>query len=254
MRRTIKWTIRICVLLLSIDSFVWIIGWLGRWKWIRGIAVTYPVASSLLHGPMFPILCLGVALVAVYGKDYLKLPNVRAKYTNSITIPVLKKITVKMVVDTQEQNPGWDTQDVEWWWFIEVRLANDSETAITVENIEAKGRVGGNRWIRKLLPFTRRTVKMKHIKDISNFVSSPHEGQPKYEGLPGLFKNIKGIPLEKGVGHNGWICFSLTATQRELADHPSIDVWVIDALDGKHQLIYKKDDKNWDRSFTITEN
>jgi hypothetical protein len=94
---------------------------------------------------------------------------------------------------------------------------------------------------------------MKHIKDVSKFVSSPHEDQPNYEVLSGLFQNIKGVPLKKGIGHRGWICFSLTVTQRELADHPLIDVWLIDALYGEHRLIYKKDEKTWDMSFDITD-
>jgi hypothetical protein len=253
MRDAIKWAIRLSLLALSIDSLFAIVDNFGRWDWLENAMLSHPAIAVVLRGPLFPLLCLGVALLAVYGKEYLKLPSVMARYINSRTIPNLKSVTVKMLFDTESKAPGWDLQEAEWYWLIEVRLANESETPITVEDIEGRVRVGGNKWIRWFLPaFTRKTLSVKHVKDATQFSSSPHDGQPKYEHLSGLFQNIKGLPLTKGVGHTGWICFLLKANQRELSDHPVMDVWLIDALYGKHRLIYKKDEKNWDKSFDIT--
>jgi hypothetical protein len=238
---------------LSLDFLFAIIDNLGRWEWLETAMLGHPALAAVLRGPFFPLLCLGVAILAVYGKEYLKLPSVMARYTNSRTIPNLKTVSAKLLVDTQNETPGWNEQECGWFWLIEVRLANESDTPITVEDIEGRVRVGGSKWLRKLFPFTRKTLSVKHVKDVSRFDSSPHEGQPRYEPLKGLFESIEGVPLTKGVGHRGWICFSITATQRELNDAPVMDVWLIDALYGKHRLIYKKDETKWDRSFDVME-
>jgi hypothetical protein len=251
LRLTIKWAIRLCLLGLSFESIVRIVDYLGRWDWLEGAMVVHPIMASIVRGPTFPLLCLGVAILMVYGERYLKLPSVMARYTNSRINPNLATTPMQIVVDTETKKPGWDKQDIDWYWLIEVRLANESETPITVEDIEGKVRVGGNKWLRWLFPITRKYLPVKHVRDVTKFSTTPHEGHPGYEPLSGLLQNIKGVPLTKGIGHRGWLCFALRANQQEMHDKPSLDVWLIDALYGRHRLIYKKDDKAWDMSFDI---
>jgi hypothetical protein len=44
--------------------------------------------------------------------------------------------------DTKAKTPGWDKREFDWDWFIEIKVANDSETPVTIENVEYRLRVG----------------------------------------------------------------------------------------------------------------
>jgi hypothetical protein len=157
------------------------------------------------------------------------------------------------VFDTEQKKPGWDQHEVDYFWLVEVRLANESETTITVEEIRGKVRTGGNKWLRNILPFVRKTIPAKHVADLTKFIIMPHGDQVGYEPVPSLLAKIANVPLVKGVGYRGWLCFSLRASQKDmLFDGPLLDVWLVDALYGEHRLIYKKDEKTWDSSFVIS--
>jgi hypothetical protein len=72
--------------------------------------------------------------------------------------------------------------------------------------------------------------------------------------IPTLMGKIEGIALTKGIGYRGWIHVELPkATQRDL-QQCEIDIWLIDALEGKHLLVHKKErEKKWDTSLSIVE-
>lgn len=251
MRSFIRWIIAACIAILSLDTVLQVIDYAGRWEWLEGQMTAHPIFANLIHGPFFPMLCLAVCLVAVYGERYLKSPEIRGFYLNSRLNHDLSTVTMRDVFDTEERRPGWDEKEIGWHWIIEVRLSNHSDYPVTVEEVEATVKVGGQKWLRKIFPFLRKTIRMKPIKDVSQFQSSPHEDNPGYTQLDGLLQKIKGIPLTRGVGYRGWMAFSCRATQGEMIDHPTLDVFLVDALDVKHTLIYRRDEKSWDKSFDV---
>ena len=254
MRTVIRWVIRICIALLSIESIIALIDNLGRWEWLEGKMLAHPEIAALTHGPTFPLFCLGVCFASVYGERYLKMPDIRAIYLNCRLNPDLSTATLQDAFNTEAKTPGWDEKEIGWHCLFDVRLANHSETPVTIEEMEAIVRVGGNKWLRKIFPFARKKIRLKLIKDLSAFKAGPHEDNPGYTPLDCLLPKIKGVPLEKGVGYRGWLGFKGRATQGELFDHPVIDVTLIDALEAKHKLIYRKDEKSWDLSFNIVPN
>lgn len=251
MRSVLKWTIRLAIAFLSIDALIAVADYAGRWQWLEQIMADHPPIASIVRSPTFPLLCLGVALLAVYGDKYLKLPSVIARYTNSRIIPDLRTTTWKVIFDSDSKTPGWDLHEINWFWLVEVRLANESDTAITVEDVEVRVRVGGNKWLRGLFPFLRRTIPSKLVRDVGKFHTAPHGEQTDYKKVDGLVGKLQGMPLEKGHGHRGWICVSLKTNQRHMLDRPLLDIWLIDALYGRHALDYKKDDAKWDMSFEM---
>lgn len=251
MRKAIRLAIAACITLLSLDTIIQFIDYLGRWEWLENKMLAHPHLSALFHGPMLPLFCLGACLAAVYGERYLKLPDIRAVYLNSRLNPDLSTATLQDAFDTEAKKSGWDKKEIGWHWLIEVRLSNHSETPATIEEIEAIVRVGGNKWIRWIFPFVRKTIRMKPIKDLTKFKASPHDDSREYTPLDGLLPKIKGTPLSKGVGYRGWMGFSGRATQGEMLDKPTLDVLLIDALDVTHKLLYRKDEESWDTSYHV---
>ena len=63
-------------------------------------------------------------------------------------------------------------------------------------------KVGGNKWLRKMLAFVRRTIELKHLQDLSKFRTYPQNNN-----MTSLFDSIKGVPLTKGVGYSSWVGF-----------------------------------------------
>ena len=92
-----------------------------------------------------------------------------ARYTNSRIIPNLHTTTVQTVFDSEQKKPGWDKHEIDWYWFIEVRLGNESDTPITVEDVRGIVRVGGNKWLR-WIPGVRKTFVSSGNSD------PPHSG------------------------------------------------------------------------------
>ena len=49
---------------------------------------------------------------------------------------------MQAVFDSENKKPGWDEQPIDWHWFLEVQLANESETPVTIEDVQIRVRVG----------------------------------------------------------------------------------------------------------------
>ena len=106
MRSAAKWALRVCTAVLSIDAVVAAIDSFGRWEWLRSQLLAHPSIASTVHGPTFPLLCLGICILVVYGEHYLRLPDIKGVLLNSQSIPNLSTATMQDVFDTQAKKPG----------------------------------------------------------------------------------------------------------------------------------------------------
>ena len=65
---------------------------------------------------------------------------------------------------------------------------------------------------------------------------------------------IKNKPLHQEIGYRGWLHLKVhQVNQREMDSQKiRIDLWLIDAMQRKHELRFrKKDERDWDKNFYI---
>jgi hypothetical protein len=151
------------------------------------------------------------------------------------------------VFETEEKRPGWDERKLDWFWFTEVQLANDSDTATTIEDVEVRVRTG------KM--FCRKEATATYVQDISNYKierrgDNDRHGWQRYQEVPSLMGKIRGQPLMRGIGYRGWVCCDIRQVdQKSINNNPLLDIWLVDALHGKHKVQFRgKSDLQWDQS------
>jgi hypothetical protein len=255
MRRTV---VVFCYTIISIGTLLTIIDWLGRWDWIKDFLAANPKLEALVHTPLASILLVIFGFLALRAERQLDRPRIAAKFINSRLFPDLRTTTMQTLFDTENKTPGWDKTKINWEWFIEARLANDSNTPTTIERIETKVTINddGQKETRRILnlsdDFDKYTMDMA-----TDGFGNPHHhayADPRYRPVPNLMDAIRKVPLTIGIGHRGWLRFKLEGVSQGAVrgNKVKIDIWLVDALDGKHKLDYKKgDDRNWDNSFLI---
>ena len=57
MRIFVRWFLRIILVVLSVDSFIALVDYGGRWDWLETAMVAHPAIASLVRGPTFPLFC-----------------------------------------------------------------------------------------------------------------------------------------------------------------------------------------------------
>jgi hypothetical protein len=259
MRRLLRLTGIAILMLFSLDFLIWLLDYFARWDFIKSIFERYPKLEWFVHTPYIYVALLAVGFATLYGQYKVRQPYILAWYINARLCPDLHSATLQAMFDTEQKRPGWDTKyKFDWNWFIELRLVNDSDTPTTVHEFEVKVKAGGS-WLRRLIHNTRR-IEPSLIDNMTEFQFYHRQGykyDPKKEvRLPSLREKIKDKPLERGIGHDGWIGIHLKqANQREMNNKPTLYVWVVDAYGNKHpvHLRSRNDERKWDMWFDIVE-
>src|SRR5262249_37351173 len=155
----------------------------------------HPSLRPIITGPSFPLLCLGLCMLSVYGQEWLKQPVIVARFINSRIVPNLHSVTLRDVFDSEAKRPGWDERPLDWWWFVEVKLVNDSESQVTVEDLVTRVRVG------------KQGVNATMCDDMGHFkmdmgldadIKDKKWTGPRYRPLTSLIDEIRKVPLVKG--------------------------------------------------------
>ncbi len=259
MRRAIRLAITVSILLLSFETIIAALEYWHLWEWLDEKMVAYPKFARLIHGPVFPLLCLCVCIAAVYGEKHLRLPLIKARLVNCKLAPRLRTFSIGAVFDEQDKKPGWDLHKGTWDWFLEVLVTNESETPTTIEEIRFELRK-----VRKFLGVKlpswvpgKELFSCKHLTDFSEHcihrsVLDLYDNPDS--AIPSLMKEINEVPLTTGIGHRGWLHFEIPKITRRDMNNSEIDVWLVDALEQAHRVTYKRGaDRNWDNSFIIIE-
>jgi hypothetical protein len=238
MRQTLHVVSIAALSVFSIETVVGIIDWFGRWDWLTTQTATHPRVAAALHTPFTYVGLLFVGFFFLFVEGKLREAKIVARYTNSKLIPNLHTTTMKALFDCEQKKPGWDDQKLDWYWFVELQLANDSDFPTTLEDIEVRLKAG------------KKVAVTKVLKEFKSFVMEQKSTgeHPTYEKVPDLMQKLSGVPLTRGIGHRGWIGFSVEqVNQKDINNHPDLEVWLVDALKRKHKVIYeKKCEASWE--------
>jgi hypothetical protein len=244
-----------CWSLLSVGTVIAIIDWFARWDWFNLFMLNHSRIAVFIHTPFTYLVLLVLGFLFLKADRELNQPKIVAKFVNARMFPDLSTTPTSVLFDTEMKTPGWDEVKIDWEWFIEVQLVNDSDAPTTIENVEVRTTVG-SKWRKESVPST-------HTEDFDRFSidmgldvhGNPNNRQypkPRHRPVPSLMQEIRGVPLTKGIGHRGWLRFNLPQVSQRDANsgRVKINIWLIDALEGKHKLYYKpQSDKEWDNTF-----
>ncbi len=212
---------------------------------MKSLLAVHPHVAAFVRTPVFYLVIIVVGFGLLWTERKAKLPRIRTRYVNARLIPKLQTVSMRMLVETEKKMPGWERHRANWYWFVELQLVNESDTPVTVEEVEACVKLRGGR-----------KLSIQHLKDLRNF----HFYKPmsdvfdtaKNTPIPSLVDKIRGVPLTKGLGYRGWLGFEIARVSQYEMQKPSLDIWLIDALEVKHHVQFrKKSDLNWDTSFHI---
>lgn len=258
MRQTFRILGTFLLSLLSLDIVVWFVDWMARWEWLENFISAHPYLDKFVHSPVVYLALLIGGFVFLQAEKWLKQPRIVARLTNSREFPNMHRVTMKTVFNEAEHQPGWDLEKLDWEWFTEIQLANDSDIPTTVDDVEVRVRVGHRWWFKKKVQAEIVRDMQGYIKDMghdANANSTPHT-DAQYVPLDSLLPKINGKPLTRGIGHDGWLRFDVRQISRRDMNNNRVhmDIWLVDALQGKHKVSYKrKSNEGWDRNFLIFE-
>jgi hypothetical protein len=168
----------------------------------------------------------------IYGEKYLKWPDIWAEILRIELHPKFGLVPVKMM-DEIHKIAGRETYDIDCDLMAEVFLANHSETEVTIRDF------GG------YIKTKSKKIRLVRADDFSKYTlkidsKAQHQGfatvQTSYTPLQDLIQGLAGVPLRKGIGHQGWLGFTVKSVDRKEADTAKFDLHVVDALGHKHPI------------------
>jgi hypothetical protein len=238
MRQAIKWAIRVSVSLLSVEFFVLVAGWSGRFAWLGKVFAAYPRLALIFRGPLLSLICLAVCLLALYGREYLKWPDIHAEILRVELHPKLGLVPVKMM-DEIFQIAGKESYTIDCDLMTEVFLVNRSETEVTIREFSGAISTKGKKNIplaraKDFDGYTLRLEKKTHGPGSFSTV------QTTYNPLRNLLAQLSDVPLKKGIGHQGWLGFTVKGLDRKEAEKVTFKLHIMDALGHKHPITTRK--------------
>jgi hypothetical protein len=241
--------------IFSIQTVISIVDWVGRWDWLQGFMNTHPRFAAYLHTPFSYLALLALGLSPLWAEKVLKKPRLIAKLSNSRIVPDLTTTPVMLMFDTQSQKPGWEKEKINWEWFPEIKVVNDSDIPTTIERVEVQAWSKRNWWSRKEeVAITQKQEVNEYEIDLSiddNFKSLRYAGN-RFRSIDNLSDKIKNVHLTRGIGYRGWLRFHVEQVSQADISCLKLQAFLIDSLDGRHKVnCKKKHEKMWDRNFHI---
>ncbi len=209
----------------------------------------HPKLGAFVHTPFVYLVLLGLGFGSLWADRKLKTPRIFGKFLNVKLVPDLRTVSLRAVFAEAKKEAGWETAyKTDWDWFVEVQVVNDSETPTTIEDVDVSVTTKGHLFRRKL--------QARHVEDLSDYrIDNPNADIFDAEldrEIPSLISRIRGVPLTNGVGHRGWLRFSLPQVTRSELVKSKIRIWLVDSIDQRHEVHYKRgSDKKWDSSVSI---
>jgi hypothetical protein len=126
--------------------------------------------------------------------------------------------------------------------FLESRLVLDAwvraATLTTIQDIVAEAEIEGS-WIRLPRLDDLSDYEMVFRDATSTVVGGKKFSSPedRVESLPSFWNRVKNVPLQRGVGYQGWLRFELTSKSTNLEKPVNHKVRLIDALGGVHPVV-----------------
>src|SRR5450755_652334 len=214
---------------------------------MEAFMAAHPHFASIVKTPVSAMALVILGLGSMWAEKHLKEPNLVARYINSRMVPDLSSATMGDVFATENKEPGWDERRFDWDWFIEVQMTNASEISTTIDGLKFKVRIG-HLW-------NKRIFEALYLEDLDKFdrdmslndecgSHGKHYAGDRYQPLPSLMLAVKNTPLRQEVSYRGWMHFKVfKVNQREvLSQKFLLDIWLVDAMQRRHELDFKKKD------------
>ena len=238
MRKTLRWTIRVSLILLSLASAARIADYSGEIEWWSAALAHHPWLNAVVRGPIFPLLLTAVCLLSVYGEQFIKQPDLKSRFIRIRLYPRVGLAGLQMMDELMEKvfkkpNYGYDCDIL-----VELSIVNESDTAVTVDSFEIE------------LTHENEVIPAKEINDVSTFQlqfkdvtqreNSRTVVKDKREPLKDLRAELQGEPLSKGFGRKGWVRFEVKDFDRKKMETAKLKLWVVDAFELRHPVTIRK--------------
>jgi hypothetical protein len=129
----------------------------------------------------------------------------------------------------------------EFDYLCELNIVNQSDTPITLEKFSAVAKVANREW-----------EPVKFIPDLSAYQTKVGDDTYSRKDLANLQEKINELPLQKGVGHRGWVGFRFEAASDELRTPVQIELFAIDAAGNRHETIIPAQPGHFDDEVTYS--
>jgi len=154
-----------------------------------------------------------LGFLALLTERKLRLPNILARCTET---KMLSNLNTNPLQNSEGRTQS--NKKLDWHWLVQIQLANQSDTSATIEAVKAQVKIG------------KRTVESEHYEATDELKSEANMN------LPSLWNKIRGVPLVKGAGHRGWLCFNIKQVSEQELGRLKMKIWFIDALGSKHKV------------------
>jgi hypothetical protein len=238
MRSALKWTIRVSLAVLSLESVARLADYSGEIEWWSTTLAHHPLLNAVVRGPIFPLLLAGVCLLSVYGEKFLKQPDLKSRFIRIRLYPRVGIVGLLMMDEIMEKVLKKKTYGYDCDLLVELSIVNESDTPVTIDGFDVE------------LLDDKRVIPTREINDVSTFrldfgeVTVREKGRSVLrnhrEPLNDLKSELRGIPLTKGIGHKGWIRFEVKDFDRTKMETAKLKLCVVDAFESRHPVTIKK--------------
>jgi hypothetical protein len=140
------------------------------------------------------------------------------------------------LVDDAFKAVGKEFHDTQCDFLYEVFVVNKSDVPVTIRDIVAEAELDGE-WtsLQPMEDLTDYQIEFEdELVDNPTFVGGQ---RPRVADLtPNLAAALKGIPLTRGIGHQGWLRFGAVINTKDLKNPIPYRISLIDALGGVHPI------------------
>jgi hypothetical protein len=205
--------------LVTAETLVGIIDWFARWDWFNQVMLDHPHLASFIRTPVSYLVLIIVGFSLLFIERKLKTAKITGRIVSLEGLPDTATTSMAIALIEEEKKPGWNEHPMNWHWFAKIVLVNESETPTTIGEVQVR------------LKWKQRKVLAKCTEDFGNYIFAG-----KHEEIPNLVKQLRGVPLTHGIGHDGWVRFNVPAETRKFIEAAKVDFWILDSMQQKHKL------------------
>lgn len=225
----------------TIQAAIWLMDWAGRWQWLTDFLRQHPLCDKFAHSPVGYAMVILLILGSASAEKLVKLPRIKAQLVNAVLEARVSSVPMSALFSKD----AWDeTHPIDWDWFWEVTVVNQSEIPTTIESVRVR-----------LSPRRGYTFRAKVVRFVNDLTGYRFDNQKadfldggQDRPIPSLMSEIRRVPLTRGVGYRGWMRFEILQATRAECNALEIRAWLVDSFGQPNEIEFKKNsDKKWEK-------
>ena len=160
-------------------------------------------------------------------------PIIAAKFLRAHLVPTSPWAEMVKELFVLAKKPAYET-DADF--LFDIHLVNVTDNVTTVQDITAEAEIDG-KWCSLPKLDDLSDYQLETYKDKEDSEKPFAHDHAKIQELTSLWPSIKGVPLVRGVGHEGWVGFRLDVVATALEKPINHKVRLIDAMGGVHAVV-----------------